>query len=61
MGKGRTLSVAMRTKIAPPGGMRWVAPANAHARCVGQRLRGKTGGNRDEVWQRFTEATKACK
>ncbi len=60
MGKGRLLSTAMRSKVAPPPGFRWVAPANAHARCVGTELRGKKGGGRDGVISRFTSASKKC-
>ena len=61
MGKGRTLGHAMRSKVSPPGGMRWVAPPNSHAICVGAELFGKTGGGRNGVRQRFTAASKACK
>ncbi len=60
MGKGRTLGHAMRSRVSPPGGMRWVAPANEHARCVGTELRGKKGGGRSGVIDRFTKATKGC-
>lgn len=59
MGKGRTLAHAMKSKITPFG--RWVAPANAHARCVGAELFGKKGGGRQGVRQRFTAASKGCK
>ncbi len=58
MGKGRTLAHAMKSKITPFG--RWVAPANAHARCVGAALFGKTGGGPSAVRIRFTEASKKC-
>ena len=61
MGKGRTLGAAMRSRVTPPAGMRWAPPANAHARCVGTALYGKTGGGRSGVRERFTEATKKCK
>lgn len=61
MGKGRTLGQAMRSKVSPPAGMRWVAPASAHARCVGAALFGKRGGGLPGVWDRFTEASKKCK
>jgi hypothetical protein len=58
MGKGRTLAHAMRSRVSPPAGMRWVAPANDHARCVGMQLSGKSGmGQR----ARFITATKFCK
>lgn len=30
MGKGRTIRHAMRSKIAPAPGMRWVPPSNSH-------------------------------
>lgn len=60
MGKGRTLGHAMRSRVSPPAGMRWVPPANAHARCVGAELFGKKGGGRQGVRERFTKATKAC-
>ena len=60
MGKGRTLSHAMRSRVSPPAGMRWVAPANAHARCVGEKLRGQRGGGRNGVISRFTAASKGC-
>ena len=59
MGKGRTLAHAMKSKITPFG--RWVAPTNAHARCVGAELFGKKGGGRQGVRQRFTAASKGCK
>lgn len=58
MGKGRTLAYAMKSKITPFG--RWVPPTNAHARCVGVALYGKTGGGRQGVRERFTEASKKC-
>ncbi len=58
MGKGRRLAQAMKSKISPSG--RWVPPANVHARCVGAKLHGKTGGGRQDVKARFTEASKAC-
>lgn len=61
MGKGRTLGRAMHSKVTPPAGMRWAPPANAHARCVGDELRGKSGGGRAGVRSRFSSATKACK
>lgn len=61
MGKGRTLSKAMHSKVSPPAGMRWAPPANAHARCVGQKLLGQRGGSRADVRARFTSASKACK
>ena len=59
MGKGRTLAHAMKSKITPFG--RWVAPANSHARCVGATLYGKTGGGRNAVRTRFTEASRSCR
>lgn len=59
MGKGRTLARAMHSKITPLG--RWVAPANSHARCVGSELRGKKGGDRSAVKNRFTDASKSCR
>ena len=61
MGKGRTLGRAVHSKVTPPAGTRWAPPANAHARCVGAELRGKTGGGQPGVWSRFTNASKACK
>jgi hypothetical protein len=57
MGKGRTLGHAMRSRVSPPAGMRWVAPANAHARCVGNVMRGQRGG---DPRNRFTSASKRC-
>jgi len=60
MGKGRTLGHAMRSRVSPPAGMRWVAPANDHARCVGAELFGKKGGGQAGVRQRFRLTTKAC-
>ena len=59
MGKGRTLAHAMKSKITPFG--RWCPPTNAHARCVGAALYGKTGGGKQGVRERFTEASKKCK
>ena len=61
MAKGRTLGRAVHSKVTPPAGMRWAPPANAHARCVGGELRGKKGGGRAGVAERFTSASKACK
>jgi len=58
MGKGRPLMTALKSKITPFG--RWAPPANAHARCVGAALYGKTGGGRMGVRERFTEASKKC-
>jgi hypothetical protein len=60
MGKGRTLGHAMRSRVSPPAGMRWVAPANDHARCVGDKLRGQRGGGQSGVRSRFTAASKGC-
>jgi hypothetical protein len=60
MGKGRTLGHAMRSRVSPPAGMRWVAPANGHARGVGAELFGKKGGGRAGVRQRFSSVSKAC-
>ena len=60
MGKGRTLGHAMRSRVSPPAGMRWVAPANMHARCVGRELLGKRGGGQEGVRQRFTNASRGC-
>ncbi len=59
MGKGRYLAHAMKSKITPFG--RWAPPANKHARCVGTKLFGQTGGGRNGVRERFTSASKACK
>lgn len=59
MGKGRFLAHAMKSKITPFG--RWAPPPNAHARCVGAKLDGQTGGGRMGVRERFTSASKACK
>jgi len=61
MGKGRILSHAAHSRVTPPAGSRWAPPANAHARCVGAALYGKTGGGRSGVRERFTEASKKCK
>jgi len=61
MGKGRTLGHAIRSRVTPPAGMRWSPPANAHARCVGAKLYGQTGGGSEGVKERFIKATKACK
>lgn len=58
MGKGRFLAHAMKSKITPFG--RWAPKPNAHARCVGTKLIGKTGGGIAGVRTRFTEASKAC-
>ena len=50
MGKGRTLSRAMKSKITPFG--HWCPKPNARARCMGQAIKsGKT----------FNEASGACK
>lgn len=61
MGRGRSLGHAMRSRVTPPAGMRWSPPPNAHARCVGAKLFGQTGGGRNGVRERFTQATKSCK
>ena len=57
MGKGRTLGHAMRSRVSPPAGMRWVAPANMHARCVGRELAGKRGG---DPRSRFASTSRGC-
>ena len=54
MGKGRYLAHAMRSKITPFG--RWVPKPNARARCMGQALRGGSGGIAN-----FIKASDTCK
>lgn len=49
------------TRFAYPKGLRKSPGTNQHALCVGQRLRGKTGGSRTDVKVRFSEASKGCK
>lgn len=41
MGRGRTAFGGHR--VAPPIGFRWVASANARARCIRAELKGKSG------------------
>lgn len=59
MGKGRRWSRAMSSNVTPNG--RWAPPPNAHARCVGTKLIGKTGGGTAGVRTRFVQASKDCK
>lgn len=47
-------------KLCPPSGFRWSPGSNAHARCVGAELLGKTGGGKSGVRERFTQASKRC-
>jgi len=51
MGKGRTLSHAMKSKITPFG--RWCPKPNARARCIGRAIR--------EEKVSFTKASDNCK
>lgn len=53
MGKGRTLSHAMKSKITPFG--RWCPKPNARARCMAVELEGKHGR------AAFLDASSKCK
>ncbi len=59
MGKGRPLNKALRSKVTPSG--RWAPPANNRAVCMGDALKGKSGGGRSGVRRRFIEASPGCK
>lgn len=59
MGKGRVFSRALKSRVTPTG--RWAPGPNARARCMGNKLSGKTGGGRAGVRTRFVEASGGCK
>ncbi len=54
MGKGRTLSRAMKSKITPFG--HWCPKPNARARCMGNKMSGREGPRMG-----FLEASAQCK
>ena len=48
------------TKFAYPRGLRKSPGTNSHASCVGVELRGKSGGGKSGVRQRFAQASMKC-